>query len=187
MPIDETTSAQSATAIMRELLERQREFAGFLERRLKDRALAEDVLQDALIRSLDKIDALRDPAAAVPWFYRVLRNAVIDHQRRATSSARALGALASELETQALPEDEYRTVCRCVGEVVATLKPDQREALQRIEVDGVAVKDYASEAGITSNNAGVRVHRARNVLRERVRTTCGACAERGCVDCTCGG
>lgn len=187
MGTEETRAAPELRPLLRELLSHQRDFVAFLERRLGDRALAEDVLQDALVRSFDKLDTLRDPAAAVPWFYRVLRNAAIDHQRSAASKARALSALAVELENEAFAdEDELRTVCTCVNDAVAMLTKEQATALRRIEVDGVAVKDYAKEAGITSNNAGVRVHRARKTLRERLRATCGACAERGCVDCTCG-
>ena len=48
------------------------------------------------------------------------------------------------------------------------------------------VRDFASEIGITPNNAAVRVFRARETLRKRVVHWCGACAERGCVDCSCG-
>ena len=67
-----------------------------------------------------------------------------------------------------------------------TLKPEYAVALKRIEVDGVAVKDFAAEAGITSNNSAVRVFRAREALRQQVRKSCGTCATHGCVDCTCG-
>jgi RNA polymerase sigma-70 factor (ECF subfamily) len=177
---------QDSAAILGELVARHRDFVGFLERRLGDRAAAEDILQDAFLRSLDKLATLQDPAAAVPWFYRMLRNAVIDRRRHTAAVGRALDALATELGGEALEEEPHRQVCRCVESVVATLKPEYQAALQRIEVDGVPVKDYASEAGITSSNAGVRVFRARSALRERVHASCGACAERGCVDCTCG-
>ena len=59
------------------------------------------------------------------------------------------------------------------------------DALRRIEVDGLAVKDYVTEIGISSNNAAVRVLRARGALRKRIAHSCGACATRGCLDCTC--
>src|SRR5262249_44316436 len=60
------------------------------------------------------------------------------------------------------------------------------QALRRVEVEGGSVRDYASEAGITPNNAAVRLFRARETLRKRVVRWCGSCAERGCVDCSCG-
>ena len=59
------------------LLENHRSFLRFLERRLGDRALAEDILQDAFTRNLDKFEAVGEEAI-VPWFYRTLRNAAID-------------------------------------------------------------------------------------------------------------
>jgi len=67
----------------------------------------------------------------------------------------------------------------------ATLKPEYRDALERIEVQGVAVKDFADERGITPSNAAVRIFRAREALRKQVAVSCGTCAEHGCIECTC--
>ena len=120
------------------------------------------------------------------WFYRVLRNAVIDYYRRNAAAGRALAELATELRTHATPEPEMRdAVCQCVKELATTLKPEYADALRRVEVDGVAVKDYATEVGITSGNAAVRLFRAREALRKRVARSCCTCAEHGCIDCTC--
>jgi len=69
-------------------------------------------------------------------------------------------------------EGEVRSVvCRCVAELAGTLKPEYAGVLQRVEVDGLAIKDYAAEVGITSNNAAVRVFRAREALRTQVSRT----------------
>ena len=76
------------------LVDNHREFLGFLERRLGDRALAEDILQDAFVKSLEKAGDVRDESSSIAWFYRMLRNAVIDHYRRRGTRDRALEALA---------------------------------------------------------------------------------------------
>jgi RNA polymerase sigma factor (sigma-70 family) len=168
------------------LVGNHREFLAFLQKRVGDRALAEDILQEAFVRGLHKLDTLEQEESAVGWFYRVLRNAVIDHYRRRAAKDRKLEAFATELEKQVEPEEEVRrVVCRCVGALATTLKPEYAEALQRVELDGVAVKDYAQEAGITGNNAAVRVFRAREALRKQVTRSCGTCADHGCLDCTC--
>ena len=168
------------------LAQNRRTFLSFLENRIGRRDLAEDVLQESFARSLDKVP-LESEESAVAWFYRVLRNAVIDHYRRSGASERALAALARQLEEDAEPDlDERNAVCRCVSRLSGTLKPEYALALRRIDVDGVSVRDYAAEEGITPNNAGVRVFRAREALRKRVVRWCGSCAERGCIDCTCG-
>jgi RNA polymerase sigma-70 factor (ECF subfamily) len=76
-------------------------------------------------------------------------------------------------------------VCRCVARLAETLKPEYATALRRIELDGLAVKAYAAEAGISESNAGVRVFRAREALRRELARSCGTCAEHGCFQCTC--
>ncbi len=174
-------------AVMRTLVESRESFLGFLARRTGDRALAEDLLQDAFARGLDRLDTLRDESSATAWFYRVLRNAVIDHRRRHATAAKALDGLAVELDlaVDVSPAEPPGATCRCVSRVVAGLKPEYAAALARVEVEGASVKDFAAEAGITANNAAVRVFRAREALRARVRACCGRCADAGCVDCTC--
>ncbi len=170
-------------AMVDTLVASHREFLAFVERRVHDRALAEEIVQDALVKSLDHVGEIRE--SAVGWFYRVLRNAITDHARRRATSARGIEALAAE--APATEDPELRdVVCRCVTQLAGTLKPEYADALQRIDIDGVAVKDYADAAGISANNAGVRVFRAREALRKQVARACGTCATHGCVDCTCG-
>ena len=156
-------------AVMRVLVEEREAFLAFLERRTGDRALAEDILQDAFARGLDRLDSLRDGEGAVAWFSRILCNAVSDHHRRRSSAAKALGGFAAGLDAAEAPGALRAAVCRCVARVADTLKPEYAAALKRVEVDGASVKDYASEAGITPNNAAVRVFRAREALRASAR------------------
>ncbi|HZJ52943.1 MAG TPA: sigma-70 family RNA polymerase sigma factor [Myxococcaceae bacterium] len=173
--------------ILSVMAENRRAFLSFLERRVGHRETAEDLLQESFARSLDKVP-LEPQESVNAWFYRVLRNGVIDHYRRRGAGERALASLQKELE-EAPPEptaDERDAVCHCVSRLSETLKPEYALALRRVEVDGASVRDYASEVGITPNNAAVRLFRARETLRKRVVHWCGSCAERGCVDCSCG-
>ena len=173
--------------VVARLVEHHRAFRAFLERRVGRRDVAEDLLQEAFARGLDNLPALASEESAVAWFYRVLRNAVVDHHRRGGASERALSAFARELEQHVEPDlDTRNAVCRCVALLSDTLKPEYAEALRRVDVDGISLRELAAEAGITANNAGVRVFRAREALRKRVVRSCGTCAEHGCVDCTCG-
>lgn len=172
-------------AALATLVENQRAFLRFLERRVGDRATAEDLLQDAFARALGSIGELREEESAVAWFYRVLRNAVVDHYRRRGSSKRALEAFGRELEAVVPATEVHDQVCACISRLAGTLKPEYAEVLREVEVAGRPVKDYAEEHGITANNAAVRVHRARQALRKQVVAACGVCAEHGCTDCRC--
>jgi RNA polymerase sigma factor (sigma-70 family) len=170
--------------VLSTLVDNHRTFLAFIERRVGNRAVAEEILQSAFVKSLDKLDTIHE--TAVGWFYRVLRNAIIDHHRRIGAIDRRLDAYATTLEASTDNEPELLdTICRCVTELASTLKPEYADALRRIEIDGVTVKAYADETGITTSNAGVRVFRAREALRRQVVRSCGTCATHGCVDCSC--
>src|SRR5689334_6801327 len=139
----------SASAIQI-LVNNHRQFLSFLERRLGARALAEDVLQEAFVKGMQRGATLDDEEAVVAWFYRTLRNALIDTYRRNGARDRGLQALASELETTTEPAQDTRdATCQCVRALSDTLKPEYADALQRVELDGLSVQGYAAERGIT--------------------------------------
>jgi RNA polymerase sigma factor (sigma-70 family) len=169
-----------------QLVENHREFLRYVERRVGNRAVAEEIVQEAFVRSLERGDEIRD--SVVGWFYRVLRNAVVDYQRRQAVASRRLDEFATQLAVTTDGGEELANVaCACVARLAGTLKPEYADALRRIEVDGVSVKNYGESVGISASNAGVRIFRAREALRKQVARSCGTCAEHGCLDCTCGG
>jgi RNA polymerase sigma factor (sigma-70 family) len=168
------------------LLENHRAFLSYLERRVGDRALAEDILQDAFAKVVSRPEQAPSDEGIVPWFYRTLRNAAIDHFRRRGAADRAYEAFARELETHEVPTEEMTAeICACVARLVDTLKPEYAEALRVIDVGGTPVKAFAEQKGLSAGNAAVRVFRARAALKKRVAQSCGTCAEHGCLDCTC--
>ena len=178
--------AADAPAPVATLLENHRAFLSYLERRVGDRGLAEDILQDAFAKVIARPEQAPADEAIVPWFYRTLRNAAIDQFRRRSAADRAFGAFARELETQDTPTPDMESaICACVSRLATTLKPEYAEALQAVEVRGTPVKAFAEQQGLSANNAGVRIFRAREALKKRVMESCGTCAEHGCVNCTC--
>ena len=172
--------------VVRVLVENHRAFLSNLERRVGDRALAEDILQDAFAKVVARPEQAPTDEAIVPWFYRTLRNAAVDQFRRRGAVERAHQAFARELETHEQPTRVMEgEICACVSRLASTLKPEYAEALQAIEVSGTPVKAFAEKKGLSSSNAAVRVFRAREALKKRVSESCGTCAEHGCMNCTC--
>lgn len=168
-----------------QLVAGHREFLAFLERRVESREAAEDILQSAFVRGLERGDGV-DGEKVVAWFYRVLRNAVIDHYRHRSSSARALETWGKEIANSQLPDVELRKeICQCVSSLLVTLKPEYRDALRIVDLEDGKLSELAEQAGISAENAAVRVHRARKALRQQVQTACGTCCEHGCFDCQC--
>jgi RNA polymerase sigma-70 factor (ECF subfamily) len=177
---------QPTPELVAQLVSNHRQFLRFLEGRVGSRAIAEDILQDAFVRGMNKLSTLENDESAVAWFYRMLRNATIDHHRRKASATRALDSFAAEVGAETPTGETEQAICQCVANLADTLKPEYSEVLRKVEVEGLAVKDYAAAANITSGNAAVRVFRAREALRKQVMRCCGSCADHGCLDCTCG-
>jgi RNA polymerase sigma-70 factor (ECF subfamily) len=175
----------SGDEVTRALVANHRQFLAFLERRVGSRATAEEILQAAFVKSLEKGGALDDSEGAVAWFYRLLRNALVDHYRRQAAEGRALEREAREAEEASEDPELKGAVCACVGELLPTLKPEYADMVRQVDLEERSVPDVAREAGITANNAGVRLHRARQALKKQLERSCGTCASHGCLDCSC--
>jgi RNA polymerase sigma factor (sigma-70 family) len=159
-------------------------FLRFLMSRLESPVIAGDVLQTAYLKALQHGSDLRHNEISIAWFYRILRNSVADHYRRRAAHAKALEAIAAETP-DTYEQELHNTVCACVCEVVADLKPEYRSAIERVDLAGVPVEEFARSEQISANNASVRLHRARRAMTKHLMTVCGACAEHKCFDCTC--
>src|SRR5690606_16472466 len=137
----------------------------------------EEIVQSAFLRSLEHEGELRSDESATAWFYRILRNAVIDHYRRRDAAGRAAERVAAEMP-EAIDEiaaDEKNRVCGCVRALASSLKPEYAGVLEKVDLEGRSLAEVAAEAGITTNNATVRLHRARQALKRRVEETCKSC------------
>lgn len=168
------------------LVEGRQQFLSFLEKRIPSKAAAEDILQAAFVRGLEKGGSVRDQESVVAWFYRVLRNAIIDHYRQTGAAGRVSEQLISHLRDHQEPDELLAgEICRCVTALLENVKPEYREAIRAVDLEDGSLADLAARAGITANNAAVRVHRAREALRKQVVTACGICATHGCLDCHC--
>ena len=173
-------------AVIAVLVENHRRFLAFLEKRVGSRAEAEDILQDAFVRGLARAGEIRDDERAVAWFYRLLRNAVVDHWRARAVRDRGLETLAREA-TEAIPAPELEgEICRCFEALLPTLKPEYAAILSEVDLNGARPVDVAAAQGMTANTAMVKLHRARRALRTRLEQSCGTCAAHGCLDCSCG-
>lgn len=164
------------------------QFIRFLRPRLPRAEDAEEILQQAYLRALERGGAIRDAEAVNAWFYRLLRNAVVDFYRARAREQSLVNDAQVEQTTQGEAEDETleHVACQCVSALLDTLTPAHADILRRVDVQGAPVVEVAGQLGISSSNAGVRLHRARKALSKELIACCGACATDGCGECECG-
>lgn len=166
------------------LIQQQAKLLAYVSSKVGDPDLADDLFQDSLLKALQKAGDLRDEDRLIPWFYRILNNAVADHYRQREVAARYLPQLAADSAAEP-PPLEREALCQCFVDLIPTLKPEYAEALNRLDLAGEEAASVAAALRISPNNLKVRHHRARQALRQRLEETCRICAEHACLDCTC--
>ena len=177
-------SQSGGDSIAERLIDARGQFLGYIRKRVGDPDLAEDILQDSLLRAIRAAPDLRNEERLIPWFYRVLQNAIVDaYRRRGVEDARVVVTEVPEIAAE--PEHDAE-LCACFEWLVPTLKPEYAELIRAVELGDEPPAVAASRLGITPNNLKVRRHRARQALRRKLEQTCRTCADHGCLDCTCG-
>ena len=185
-----TTSEPHMNDMLQRLLEHGSAFRVFLRRRVGNDALAEDLLQQSMVRAIQSHHSVRSNESVVAWFYKILRHTLIDYYRSNSTEARRNDAFLQELtlsgDDKEPPLDEVKsTVCACLNRLLPTLRSNYAELIQRIDLEEESPKLVAEELKISQSNLTVRLHRARQALRASLEQSCGVCSKHGCLNCTC--
>ncbi|HET9598910.1 MAG TPA: RNA polymerase sigma factor [Anaeromyxobacteraceae bacterium] len=181
---DGDVMARDGQPLERVLLAQHDRFLAFVAGRLGSRAEAEEVLQAAYQRALERGVPATADEGVVAWFYRVLRNALVDAARRRDAERRGVERWVEERAESVDPELE-QAVCACIHDVLPALKPEYAQVVREVDLGQRPVAEVAAAQAITANNAAVRLHRGRQALKKQLLRTCGACAAHGCLDCQC--
>ncbi len=130
----------------------------------RDRSIAEDVVQEALLRAWKSLDALRDAAAAKQWLLTIVRreNArYFERRRLETVDIDNLTAAQSALLAEA-PNEELNDL----REAIYGLEDDYREPLVLQVLMGYNTSEIAELMGLKQGAVLTRLHRARLKLKE---------------------
>src|SRR5215469_6271108 len=103
-----------------DLVGKRDQFLAFIRRRVSDSGVAEELLQSAYANALDKGQTLRNEESATAWFYRILRNNIIDYYRHHAVEGRLIESLSNEMERSA---PSHERVCHCITSAVDKLTP----------------------------------------------------------------
>jgi RNA polymerase sigma factor (sigma-70 family) len=134
---------------------------------LRDAAAAEDVTATAFERAYRKRSRF-DPSRGEPraWLFGIARNAALDELRRRGRHAE-LAAEPADLAQAPVDESAEASERRlAVAAGLAQLAPRERELIALKFFAGLANAEIAQVLGITESNAGTKLHRAVNKLRE---------------------
>jgi RNA polymerase sigma-70 factor (ECF subfamily) len=144
---------------------------------------AEDVMQDALLKTYQYVSRIEEPEAFRTWLYTTVRNACLMKRRRRVGEPSHFVSLehgipssdgtttAIDVVDRARPADE-----RLIGagmderlrQALKKLPPSYRMIVVMREMEGLSTREVASAAGISEANVKTRLHRARLMLRRHL-------------------
>ena len=136
---------------------------------------ARDIVQEALVQALIKLDTFKRQSAFYTWLYRIAFNVAITHRRRkrpavSLDRAREIGAM-EPLDDEDGPAEalDRKECCRQVREAIAQLGEEHRAVLVLREIDGCCYETIAGILDLPVGTVRSRLHRARLQLREELK------------------
>jgi RNA polymerase sigma-70 factor (ECF subfamily) len=154
---------------------------GFQERRRRlhrvaytwcqDRSLADDLVQETLVKALKSLDSLRELNALDGWLFQILANCWRDHIRRRRGNE-DIENLADDIAL-ATDGDYHRSeIVAKVRRAVAHLPVGQREVLALVDLEGFSYAEVANMLDIPQGTVTSRISRAREALRVALADLC---------------
>jgi RNA polymerase sigma-70 factor (ECF subfamily) len=155
--------ATAYDALVRRHLARATSIARRLLGNIED---AEDLVQDAFMRALDRLGTFDTTRAFGPWFYKLLINTGLNARKaRALRAAEPERGDAPWRGASPLELTERKEIRERFAAALAALPPRQRLVVSMFEVDGLSTTEIAESLGISPETVRWHHHQARQTLR----------------------
>ena len=146
----------------------------FVRARISNPADADDVLQDVLLKLHQGAESVHATERVAGWVFRVARNAVTDHYRKAGGdrSVHDGGREFEADESSLFDRTAEAELAHCVRPFVDQLEEPYREAIMMVDLQGMTQAQAAAEAGVSLSGMKSRVQRGRAQLRGSIEECC---------------
>jgi RNA polymerase sigma-70 factor (ECF subfamily) len=167
---------QAQTEFPRELFfsELSGDLRKFIAHRIHNRADAEDVLQEALLKIHRSIGCFLSNRSLYAWVYTVTRNTIIDYYRKqsTTVSLDDAAILPGDLIREEFSRDVISEIAPCLRPMLDYLPEKYREAVRLADLEGWTQAEVAKHLGLSLSGAKSRVQRGREQLKALLIECC---------------
>lgn len=141
----------------------QSELKGFVFKRVKDKALTEDIVHDVFLKVQGKIHQVKESDKLFGWIYQITRNTITDHYRKNSKVIKP-----SDLDWESAAPNFNECVSGVIAELIPTLPEKYRIPLEMTEIQNLSQLEVAEKLNLSYTAAKTRVQRARKMLREKI-------------------
>ncbi|WP_299658353.1 RNA polymerase sigma factor [uncultured Tateyamaria sp.] len=148
-----------------ELVEHLGSMRAFAMSLTRNPALADDMVQDALVKAWSNIDSFQPGTNMRAWLFTILRNTYYSHHRKRKREVEDTeGELSAGLAQK--PDHDGRLQMRDFNTAFGVLPEEQREALVLVGAGGFSYEEAAETCGVAVGTIKSRVNRGRARLVE---------------------
>jgi RNA polymerase sigma-70 factor (ECF subfamily) len=141
----------------------QDKLKSFVFRYTKDKASAEDIVQDVFLKVHSRLGQLKESEKLAGWIFQIARNTITDYFRLKNKTINSSDV---DWETESKPLNDC--VSGCLRDMMTTLPDKYKTALELTEIKNVSQLELAKQLNISYSGAKSRVQRARQMLKEKM-------------------
>ena len=132
-----------------------------------DRALAEDMVQEAFVRAWNKLNLFKGDSKFGTWLHRLTVNVVLSDRRIRVKRLQREREFSGELERVLVGErDVYAGLRKDLEAAIAGLPERARTVLVLYDIEGYQHNEIAEMTGMAVGSSKAQLHRARKLVRE---------------------
>ena len=142
----------------------------FVNIRIGNPEIAEDIIQDVFLKIYIKFDSLQSKEKIQSWLYQITRNTITDYYRgnkHTIEFSEELSLPAEDAGVKVLQE-----LSECLVPMINKLPALYKDAIILSEIKGMTHKDISSAQGISLSGSKSRVQRGRSRLRKMLTDCC---------------
>lgn len=130
----------------------------------RNREVAEDLCQEALVKSLRNLQNLKNPETYWAWLYQITRNLFIDQKRKPEEREEFL-------EMQEFDSKADFDLVLSVQKVLSQFEPEDRMLLLLVELEGCSYKEASEVLHISEDAVRSRLHRLKSAFVKKYNSS----------------
>ncbi len=140
----------------------------FIFSKVKDEAIADDILQDSFIKIHSKLHTLKDLNKLKSWIFSIARNSVLDYFK---SSNKTFEFANFESETKL--EENKHTEKDCLRGILQNLPKKYRDPIFLSDIKGLKQQEVAQQLNQSVSTTKSQIQRARKLIAQGFMDCCG--------------
>ena len=140
----------------------------FIFSKVKDEAIADDILQDSFLKIHTKLHTLKDLNKLKSWLFSIARNSVLDYFK---ASNKTFEFASFESETQL--EEHAHTEKDCLRGILHNLPKKYRDPIFLSDIKGMKQQEVAIQLKQSISTTKSQIQRARKLIAQGFMDCCG--------------